>query len=290
MRTLLLALTVLLPWSWRRRVLERWLGYELDPTSRIGLSWVFPQRLVLRAHARIGHLTVCKGLDLVDLGEHAFIGNLDWITGFPLGPSPHYAHQPERRPELRVGAHAAITHRHLIDCTNTVSIGAFTTLAGFQTQILTHSIDIAACRQSSAPVTVGGVLFHRHQLRVARRRCAAGPLCSGGKIVAEQSVRRKRPVVRRRAGASVAAVAARGKRIFSAADGFRVLAGATDTMDYDFPFPGRAGVPSAVLGVAPETLRRDGTRHEHGCASQDACHGRRDARPPREPDPTRHAR
>ncbi len=159
MKTLLLALTVLLPWSWRRRVLQRWLGYELDPTSRIGLSWVFPQRLILGAHARIGHLTVCKNLDLVHLREHAFIGNLAWITGFPLGPSPHYAHQPERRPELLVGAHAAITHRHLIDCTNTVSIGAFTTLAGFQTQILTHSIDLAVCRQSSAPVTIGEHCF-----------------------------------------------------------------------------------------------------------------------------------
>ena len=159
MKTLLMALSVLLPWSWRRPLLERWLGYQLDPTSRIGLSWVFPGRLILGPHARIGHLTVCKNLDLMHLCEHAYVGNLDWITGFPLGPSPHYAHQPDRRPELHVGPHAAITHRHLIDCTNTVSIGAFTTFAGFQSQILTHSIDIAACRQTSAPVTIGEYCF-----------------------------------------------------------------------------------------------------------------------------------
>jgi hypothetical protein len=159
MRTLFMALSVLLPWGVRRWLLRRWFGYELDPTSRIGLSWVFPRRLILAPHARIGHLTVCKNLDLVHLREHATIGNLDWITGFPPGPSPHYAHQPERRPELLLGAHAAITHRHLIDCTNTVSIGAFTTFAGFQSQILTHSIDVAACRQTSAPVTIGAYCF-----------------------------------------------------------------------------------------------------------------------------------
>jgi hypothetical protein len=159
MKTLLMALSVGLPWSWRRRLLQRWMGYELDPTSRIGLSWVFPRRLILGAHARIGHLTVCKNLDLVHLSAHALIGNLDWVTGFPPGPSPHYAHQPDRRPELFLGAHAAITHRHLIDCTNRVSIGAFTTFAGFQSQILTHSIDVAASRQTSAPVTIGEYCF-----------------------------------------------------------------------------------------------------------------------------------
>ena len=87
------------------------------------------------------------------------MGNLCWITGFPPGPSRHFAHQPERRPELHVGAHAAITHRHLIDCTATVTIGPFTTFAGYQSQILTHSIDLAASRQSSAPVTIGAYCF-----------------------------------------------------------------------------------------------------------------------------------
>lgn len=157
--TLLRALTVLLPWSLRRRVLERAFGYRLHPTSRIGLSWVFPAKLVLEAGAVIGHGTVCKGLSLLHLGEHAFIGNGDWITGFPEGPSRHFAHQPERRPELILGRHSAITNRHLIDCTARVTVGAFTTLAGFNSQILTHSIDLAECRQSSAPVTVGEYCF-----------------------------------------------------------------------------------------------------------------------------------
>ena len=58
-----------------------------------------------------------------------------------------------------LGEHAAITHRHLIDCTNSVVIGRFTTMAGFQSQILTHSIDLERNRQASAPVRVGEYCF-----------------------------------------------------------------------------------------------------------------------------------
>ena len=160
MKTLFRLLLVLLPWGVRRPLLARFFGYELHPTSRIGRSLVFPGKLVLGPHASIGHLTVVKGLARVELGERASVGNLCWITGFPVGTdSPHFAHQPERRPELIVGAHAAITHRHLLDCTARVEIGPFATLAGFASQILSHSIDLHANRQSAEPVTVGAHCF-----------------------------------------------------------------------------------------------------------------------------------
>ena len=158
-KKLLMASSVLLPWALRRWVLGRVFGFEIHPTARIGLSWVFPQRLRMEAHSSIGNLTVCKNLGFIHLGEHSTVGNLDWITGFPPGPSKHFAHQPDRRPELIVGPHSAITHRHLIDCTDTVTIGAFTTFAGFQSQILTHSIDLAAGRQSAQPVSIGSYCF-----------------------------------------------------------------------------------------------------------------------------------
>lgn len=151
--------SLLLPWSLRRRLLEKRFGYSLHPTSRIGLAWIFPQRLVMEAHTSIGDLSVCKNIALLHLHEHATIGRGNWITGFPLGRSRHFAHETDRRPELIVGAHSAITHRHLIDCTNSVTIGGFTTFAGFRSQILTHTIDLAANRQSSAPVRIGDRCF-----------------------------------------------------------------------------------------------------------------------------------
>lgn len=162
---ILRAFTCLLPWPLRRRALSWFFGYDIHPTARIGLSWVFPGRLRLGPGARIGHLTVAKGLASVELGERAFLGNLNWVSGFPPGPSPHFAHRIDRSPSLVLGDEASVTHRHLLDCTDRVVIGAFTTLAGFRTQILTHTIDLEACRQDCAPVTIG-------------ERCFVGTACT----------------------------------------------------------------------------------------------------------------
>lgn len=159
MKPLLAVLSILLPWPLRRVFLERCFGYRLHPTSRIGLSWIFPHALEMGAHSGIGHLNLCKGLDRLRLHDHATIGRGNWITGFPSGPSRHFAHQPERSPELVLGRHAAITNRHLIDCTASVTIGDYSTFAGFHSQILTHSIDLEHNRQSSASVRIGDYCF-----------------------------------------------------------------------------------------------------------------------------------
>ena len=91
MKKLLLLLSLLLPWNARRTFLVRQFGYEIHPSARIGLAWILPDRLVMEANTRIGHLTICKNIALLHLREHALIGNGNWITGFPLGPSPHFA-------------------------------------------------------------------------------------------------------------------------------------------------------------------------------------------------------
>jgi len=159
MKTLFRAFVCLLPWSLRRRVLCRCFGYQIHPKTHIGLAWVFPEKLVMKEHTRIRHLTVVKGLDLVSLGEYASIGRLNWITAYPSQALPYFAHVPERRPELLLGAHASISHRHIIDCTERVSIGRFSTFAGFRSQILTHSIDLAASRLDAKPVSIGEYCF-----------------------------------------------------------------------------------------------------------------------------------
>jgi len=107
----------------------------------------------------IGHFTVARNLNLLHLKAHATIGRGNWITGFPLGDSLHFANETERRPELVVGEHSAITHRHLLDCTNAITIGRFTTVAGFQSQFISHTIDIAQNRQVSRPISVGDYCF-----------------------------------------------------------------------------------------------------------------------------------
>ena len=159
MKRILMLLSFALPWEMRRSFLEKQFGYQIHSSCRIGFSWIFPTRLIMEEGSQIGTLTVCKNIALLHVKAHASIGNGNWITGFPLGPSPHFAHEQDRQPQLIVGEHAAITHRHLIDCTNSVEIGKFTTMAGFQSQILTHSIDLEKNRQSSGPVRIGDYCF-----------------------------------------------------------------------------------------------------------------------------------
>lgn len=159
LKNLVMLLSMFLPWPVRRRLLESQFGYSLHPTSRIGFAWIYPRRLVMEENSRIGHLTLCKNIDLLHVGAHAIIGQLNWITGFPSGHSRHFAHQPERKPELIVERHAGISSRHLIDCTARVRIGAFATVAGFRSQLITHSIDLAANRQSSEPIEIGEYCF-----------------------------------------------------------------------------------------------------------------------------------
>jgi hypothetical protein len=159
MKSLLRLLLILMPWPLRRCLLILFCGYELHPTSHIGLAWIYPGHLVMGAGARIGHLTFARGMDLISLGKKASIGRLNWISGYPTGRPPHFLHLPDRAPRLVLDPHAAITHRHLIDCTDCVRLGRFATLAGFRSQILTHSIDLKACRQHARPVSVGAYCF-----------------------------------------------------------------------------------------------------------------------------------
>jgi acetyltransferase-like isoleucine patch superfamily enzyme len=58
-----------------------------------------------------------------------------------------------------MGECSAITKNHHIDCTNLIQIGRFTTVAGYQTQLLTHSIDILKSCQDSAPILIGDYTF-----------------------------------------------------------------------------------------------------------------------------------
>jgi len=159
MKTLLMFLSLLLPWQLRRSFMEKQFGFSIHPSCRIGFAWILPRRLVMEEGSRIGHFTLCKNIDLLHLGAHAVVGQLNWITGFPSGPSRHFAHQPDRRPELILERHAGISSRHLIDCTARVRIGAFATVGGFRSQLLTHSIDFAASRQTAEPIDIGEYSF-----------------------------------------------------------------------------------------------------------------------------------
>ena len=114
----------------------------------------------MERNATISHFTVIKELEELYLGKNAFIGKGNWITGYQdNGQRKHYNSQNYRKSKLIVGQHSAITSRHIIDCTNFVLIGSFSTIGGYSSQILTHSIDIEKCIQWSEPVEIGDYCF-----------------------------------------------------------------------------------------------------------------------------------
>jgi acetyltransferase-like isoleucine patch superfamily enzyme len=158
MKNLARFLVVIIPWCLRRRILTCFWRYDLHPSSRIGLAWVFPEHLSMGAHASIGHLTVCRNVQRIQMGESAIIGRLNYIYGY-YGGGITYIADKGRVSELIIGAHSAITNRHLIDCTDAIRIGSFSTIAGYRSQLLTHSIDLKVGRQRARPILIGSYCF-----------------------------------------------------------------------------------------------------------------------------------
>lgn len=157
---LLKVLTFLFPWFLRRRALNSWFGFEINKKAYIGWAWVFPKKLIMHAGCHIDHFTVAIHLDKIEMGVRASIGRGNWITGFPTNTdSSHFKHQVDRRAELIVGENSAITKNHHIDCTDLIQIGCYTTIAGYNSQLLTHSIDVTKNRQDSAPIYIGDYTF-----------------------------------------------------------------------------------------------------------------------------------
>lgn len=185
MRTVFLLLTMFLPWFVKRRLLSRVLGFRLASDSRIGWSWLGMKSLEMAEGSRIGHFNVFKGVDRVALEPFSAIGRMNLFTAVPTANTRHFRHLAERRTEFILGRHARVTMRHLFDCNESITVGEFTTIAGYHSQFLTHSIDVVACRQDAHPVSIG-------------RYCFIGTRCLmlGGSVVPDYSVVAAGAVVR----------------------------------------------------------------------------------------------
>ena len=103
----------------------------------------------------LGHFSIIRNLQRLDLGENATIGTFNWVFGMAGHHELYFASEKDRLSELTMAAESALTSRHIVDCTNRVVIGAYTTIAGFRSQILTHGINIEKNKQSSEPVVIG---------------------------------------------------------------------------------------------------------------------------------------
>jgi hypothetical protein len=148
-----------LPWAVRRPLLNFLFGWSIASGARVGYSILGAQRVDMAPGSAIGHLTYVKGVRLLQLGPKAILGSLNWVTASPLSDQTFFAHRTQRDPSLRIGAESAITARHLIDCTDSVTVGEFSIVGGWGSQILSHSIDFQAGRQDAEPIHIGDRAF-----------------------------------------------------------------------------------------------------------------------------------
>jgi hypothetical protein len=132
------------------RILLNAMGHCVLPGSRVGFSWLWSdfvgldrrvrighlnfvavRRLLMRDGAYFGRLNVVKGPIDVLMKARAALGTGNRVLRAPAGVSSGPA-------QLWLGELAKITVSHRVDCTQTVRIGAFSTIAGIGSQIWSH--------------------------------------------------------------------------------------------------------------------------------------------------------
>ena len=158
MRLIGLVVAAISPWFIKKKILKYFFDYKFHEKSRIGFSFVDVDSLIMHEGSSVGSFTIIRNLHKLELGKRSKIGTFNWIFGMRES-NKSFSLEVNRLSALIIGEHSAITSRHLIDCIDAVEIGAFTTIAGFRTQILTHSIDLSLNRQSCAPVKIGSYCF-----------------------------------------------------------------------------------------------------------------------------------
>lgn len=150
MRDLILMVLWLLPAS---RVKNRMLalcGHRIsrEASARSNLVWKV-RSFEMAPYARINRWNLIKGMKVVRLAPHATIGRNNIISAHAW-----YGRLPDGA-GLELGEHSYVTSRHSIDCSGSLRIGAFAALAGFGSQVLTHSIDLSRDAQTAYPVVIG---------------------------------------------------------------------------------------------------------------------------------------
>lgn len=137
MRLALAALTAVLPWALKRRVMTL-RGWRVDPTAYVGVSLLDAGHVELGPGARIGHANAFLRLKEVHIGAAARIGALNRFSGpreLAVADRVNTAGWPST---LRLGDGALIFSSNYLDVAGRVELGARTILAGGFSRIWSH--------------------------------------------------------------------------------------------------------------------------------------------------------
>lgn len=104
----------------------------MDHGARIGpLNLIRVRRLVMRSQSVIGRMNIINGPLSIQLRHSGAIGNSNTIARARLGVTSG----PSR---LKIGKIGKITANHKVDCTKSICLGDYTTIAGSGSQLWTH--------------------------------------------------------------------------------------------------------------------------------------------------------
>jgi acetyltransferase-like isoleucine patch superfamily enzyme len=158
LRICVLAVVAVLPSSIKLILFRKLFHYKIGENVSIGLSLIDARKVEIEDGARIGHFNVVRNLPNLIIDNRASIGQWNWITCGDFFTSGVSEIEPPDVQGLFLGAHAALTSRHYVDCAGGVFIGAFTTVAGVRSAILTHQINFEG-RQECKAVTIGDYCY-----------------------------------------------------------------------------------------------------------------------------------
>lgn len=130
-------------------------GAQIEKTAKIGISILMAKKITIGAYSRVGHFTLFRNLEELNIGSNVIIGNFIRATAIPLSAKGHFPHASHRVPALKLGKHSAITGRHYLDCNDTIEIGEFSTIAGLGSSIFTHGINLETNQQQTKKVSIG---------------------------------------------------------------------------------------------------------------------------------------
>ena len=147
-----------LPSPLARRVARVALRWDIHPTAYLGRSMIRVGHVSMGPRTSIGPRNNIRGLAELRMAEDSNIATRNSITAFPKAAELSqdvFAQSPNREPVLILGVGAKVTDNHEIDCSDRVELGRHAALAGFGSQVLTHSLNLVTDRQTTGAVVLG---------------------------------------------------------------------------------------------------------------------------------------
>jgi acetyltransferase-like isoleucine patch superfamily enzyme len=121
------------------------LGWKIGSNVKIGLSIFDAEKVELGDNVRIGHFNFSNRAKMIHVGRKTTILNNNMISGGVYT-------EPGWTDSLRIGEECVVTSKHFFDVGGGISIGNYTTIAGRDSQLWSHTIKFQQGRHSLTPL------------------------------------------------------------------------------------------------------------------------------------------